>query len=630
MCGILGIIGPDGISAAPDASPFRRALALLDHRGPDGQATWGHGNVALGHTRLAVRDPHSELGLQPIVSPCGRYALVYNGEIYNDSAVRSRIRSEVEACSGGAGFRSSCDAETMLWALAIEGLSALDRIRGMYAFAFVDTQLGLCWLGRDSLGIKPLVYRSTESGGFAFASETRALLALPGVPTAVDPEMIATYLATSRRTAFGRTLFEGVRCVLPGEVLRIDLRHPERGPRPVASGGRFAAQVAGLAGADNGADDGLDNRLFRAVTDSVESHLIADVPLCGLLSGGLDSAIITSIAAARTGRLATWCASGVEDGEEIGGDPAAARLVSEKFGTDHHAVSVDRATYLREWRAHVEHLGAPLSTPNEIAIAEISRAIRSSGKVVALSGEGADELFGGYGSVLAAFAAHGDLTSSEITPGRLHLEVCAWVSPAAQDEILRPEFAGSTEFLVDAMEAQFAAENLAAGPRGSHLEAHLRMQRGTNLTALLERLDAATMRHGIEGRTPFADQRVRALADALPMDQKFRVDLDSTAPMESKIALRRAFAGVLPEEIVQRPKASFPLPFDRWSSPVTTRLTSSPLLLEFVERDALAEVTRHPAEHWKLGWLFGNLALFGEAVLGLQPERPLVGAASVS
>ncbi len=619
MCGILGIISPDGQPAAPDAAPFQRALALLDHRGPDGKGTWGHRNVALGHTRLAVRDPHSELGLQPLLTPCGRFALVYNGEIYNDQAVRNRIRREVEARTGGTGFRSTCDAETMLWALAIEGLGALDRIVGMYALAFVDTERGLCWLSRDGLGVKPLVYRATETGGFAFASEPRALLALPGVPTAVDPEMVATYLATSRRTAFGRTLFEGVRSLEPGDVLRIEVAHPERGPRRVASGKRFGSRVNAAPYSEEG--------LVHTVTESVESHLVADVPLCGLLSGGLDSAIITSIVSARSGGLATWCASGVENGEEIGDDPAAARLVSAKFSTDHHAVSIDRAAYLRGWREHVEHLGAPLSTPNEIAIAEISRAIRSSGKIVALSGEGADELFGGYGSVLAAFAAHGDLAAAEISPGRLHLEVCAWVSPAAQDEILRPEFAGSTDFLVGAMESQFAAERLASGPRSGDLEAHLRMQRGTNLTSLLERLDAATMRHGIEGRTPFADQRVRAFADALPMDQKFRVDLEGGTPMESKIALRRAFAGVLPDEIVQRPKASFPLPFDRWSSPVTTRLTSSPLLLEFLQRDALAEVTRQPAEHWKLSWLLGNLALFGEAVLGVQPERPLVGAA---
>ena len=619
MCGILGIIEPEGVPAAPDAAPFQRALSLLDHRGPDGKGTWAHQNLALGHTRLAVRDPRSELGQQPLLTPCGRYALVYNGEIYNDDAVRNRIRRQVQERTGGAGFRSNCDAETMLWALAVEGLSALDRIQGMYALAFVDTKRGLCWLGRDGLGVKPLVYRATEDGGFAFASEPRALLALPGVPTAVDPEMMATYLATSRRSAFGRTLFDGVRCVAPGDVLRVELAHPERGPLRVASGNRFSSHVAGTGA--------TDQDIARTVTDSVESHLVSDVPLCGLLSGGLDSAIITSIAAGRAPGLATWCASGMENGEEIGEDPAAARLVSAKFGTAHEAVAIRRDTYLREWRAHVEHLGAPLSTPNEIAIAEISRAIRASGKVVALSGEGADELFGGYGSVLAAFAAHGGLDGAAITPGRLHLEICSWVSPAAQDNMLRPEFAGATEFLEGAMEAQFAAERLAAGPRASQLEAHLRMQRGTNLTSLLERLDAATMRHGIEGRTPFADQRVRVLADGLPMDQKFRVDLDGAAAMESKIALRRAFAGVLPEEIVRRPKASFPLPFDRWSSSVTTRLTSSPLLLQFVKRDVLAEVTRQPAEHWKLAWLLGNLALFGEAVLGVQPDRPLVSAA---
>ena len=152
-----------------------------------------------------------------------------------------------------------------------------------------------------------------------------------------------------------------------------------------------------------------DARIAPALLEeSVRTHLVSDRPLCALLSGGLDSAIVTQLAAASRGAegLATWCAAGHEDGADIGPDPAAARLVAARVGTSHETVPVDRGTFVRQWREHVAHLAQPLSTPNEVAISEISRAIRASGAVVTLTGEGADELFGGYDGVLTAFDAH--------------------------------------------------------------------------------------------------------------------------------------------------------------------------------------------------------------------------------
>lgn len=614
MCGLLGWIGPPGTRAEERRPSFERALQRLDHRGPDGRGVRAEGAALLGHTRLAVRDPDAAGAAQPMVSPCGRWVLVYNGELYEDAALRASLEPEIRAATGGEGFRTQCDAETLLWLLSLRGVSALDQLRGMYALALLDARDGVLWLARDPLGIKPLVHTVTAEGAFAFASEPTALLELDGVTAAPDLEMVSAYLATSRRSLFGRTLFNGVRSVQPGELLRVELDAPWRGARVVADASRFAGQVVDTGDARE--------RARELVEESVRAHLVSDRPLCGLLSGGLDSAIVTQLAATARGAqgLATWCAAGHEDGADVGPDPAAARLVADHVGTAHRAVPVDRGTFVRQWREHVEHLGQPLSTPNEVAISEISRAIRESGAVVALSGEGADELFGGYDGVLTAFDAHETArrqlgAGHDLTSARFHLEATSWVGPAAQEEVLRPEFAGASSFLIGAMEREFEAQRLAAGSRASRLEAHLRLQRRSNLTALLERLDGATMRHGVEGRTPFADLRVAAFADALPMEQKFSLEGPPEA-RGSKLVLRRAFADVVPPEVLARPKASFPLPFDRWSAPVTARLTSSEFLREVVRRETLADVVRHPQERWQLAWLLGNLALFGEVALG--------------
>lgn len=554
-----------------------------------------------------------------MVSPCGRWTLIYNGELYGDAALRAELEPEVLRATDGRGFRTTCDSETLLWLLSLRGLGALDRLRGMYALALHDARDGVLWLARDPLGVKPLAYTTTAAGAFAFASEPAALLELDGVTAIPDLEMVSAYLATSRRALFGRTLFAGVSTVRPGELLRVEVGAPWRGPKVVADAQRFSRQVQDQDQGDASA------RAAAVLEDSVRAHLVSDRPLCGLLSGGLDSGIVTDIAARAHGGLATWCAAGVEDGEEIGPDPAAARLVADRVGTAHRTVEVDRGVYMRQWREHVEHLGQPLSTPNEIAISEISRAIRASGAIVALSGEGADELFGGYDGVLTAFDAHEAASvalegDAQLSSARFHLEVSSWVGPAQQQQILRPGFAGAPEFLIGAMEREFDAARLSAGPRATRLEAHLRLQRSHNLTALLERLDASTMRHGVEGRTPFADLEVLALADTLPMEQKFCLEGPESA-VGSKLVLRRAFAEQLPPEVLTRPKASFPLPFDRWSAPMTARVASSEFLCEVVKREALAEVVRRPVENWQLSWLLSNLALFGEVAFGASAAK---------
>ena len=606
-------------------------LQALAHRGPDGRGVWRERNVLLGHTRLAIRDPKNPGSAQPMVTPCGRYALSYNGEIYNDADARVRLRARVAKVTGGKGFATRCDAETVLWALALDGARAFDYLRGVYAAAFVDVERGTLLLARDPLGVKPLVYSAVHGGGLAFASEPRALLEHPGIERSIDPMMLGAYLATSRRNYRDRTLFEGVRSVLPGDVVQLDLDAPQRGPKVIAGGSRFSRQVAPVDASSLEVDA---QRCASVVTDSIQSQLVSDVPLCAFLSGGLDSAIMTRVATDKRQRggassLATWCASAKDDGAEVGEDPPAARAFADVIGSDHTDVHVDEEAFLAGWRDHVAHMLQPLSTPNEIAIAETARAIRASGALVALSGEGADEMFGGYDAPLSAFAAHACMPDPPIDAARFHLEVTSWVSPAALGNVLDRSFAEeAADYLVRSNQAAFQRAIEESGSFGTPLDAHLRLQRASNLPPLLERLDAATMRHGVEGRTPFADSQVLALADRIAFERKFQLDpaVDGEPrSSRSKIVLREAFCSTLPDAVVHRPKASFPMPFERWSAAVAVEAARSPFVADWIERPALEAVVSDPLKHWKLSWLIANLGLLGEAAfdvpLGIQAKE---------
>ncbi len=622
MCGIFGSISVFGDTPDLRDSDVARILGALDHRGPDGHGTWGRENFILGHTRLAVRDLGSRAAGQPLVTPDGRYALVYNGELYGDAELRRRLEPAVLRATGGRGFETSCDAETVLWALALEGVETLDRLRGMYALAFVDLKRRTLVLARDPLGVKPLVWAPTETGGIAFASEPRALLQHPGVACRPDPMMIGAYLATSRRTFADRTLFDGVRSVEPGSVLQVDLTAKSLSLIEIASGSRFARPVKKEAA--------TAAECAAVIDDSVRSQLVSDVPVCAFLSGGLDSAILTHVAADERERhgaapLASWCASALDNGVELGPDPPNAREFAAQLGSTHTDAHTDEETYQREWRAHVAHLWQPLSTPNEIAISETARAIRASGAIVALSGEGADELFGGYDAALAAFSAHESMENPPISAARFHLEIGSWVSPAALGQVMRGSCTEEiADFLVDTNQAMFDRGRAEAGEHGTDLDAHLRLQRAMNLTPLLERLDAGLMRHGVEGRTPYADEAVMAFADSLPFAAKFRLDPDGEHG--SKLIMRDAFRSVLPTSIVDRPKASFPMPFERWSAHMAREAVASPFVAEWIQPAALAAVASDPIKHWKLAWLVGNLSLFGEVAFG--ESRQVRGLAS--
>lgn len=593
MCGVLGIFGL-GAPVEIDDRTLIRMRDTMEHRGPDSAGLWRCPWAALGHRRLAVIAPGPE-GHQPMVTPDGRYALVYNGELYNDAELRRDLARQ------GVRLRTACDTETVLWALAVWGHDAVRRLRGMFAFGFLDTVRRRVILARDPLGIKPLYaarVSSREGTQVVFASEPRAVLAHPDVSAEPDPVTLSAYLTTVRPTLGARTMFRGVETLLPGEI-RVYDASVDSAPEV------FDAWEPGHGELSTPA------QTAEVVTDAVRSHLRTDVPMCALLSGGLDSAVVVSIAGNSVReRLRTYCAGARNPG--FGDDFAFAAMVAKQLGTAHTEVPVEEALFTVRWSELIERTGVPVSTPNEIAIYEVARALRADGHVVTLSGEGADELFGGYAPPMMQAAAHVEsLQGRPDTQGGLfHLLSNAWVTPQTKGAVLRPSWLESAEHdgvLAEVYQRTF--DEMAAGaPPDSPLQAHLRFHRRMNLPNLLRRLDTTTMLASVEGRTPFADIRVARFAESLPMRDKF----PAGDPAETKRCLREAFRGVLPDPVVTRPKASFPLPFQGWMGGMAERLRHSTFARAVFTDESIDAVASDPAGLWTVAWPMMNVCVWGD------------------
>lgn len=638
MCGIFGILSPGPVSLSDDH--LARLRDTLSHRGPDAAHLYRNSGCILAHRRLIVIDP-TDAAAQPMVSSGGgkhgggggRFALVYNGELYNDADLRRELAAE------GLRFSTASDTETVLAALSRWGADALPRFRGMYALAFYDSVTHRLLLARDPLGIKPLYYRlgpTADGPSLIFASEPRAILEHPDVPARPDLLTISSYLSTIRTVMGDRTLFEGVRILRPGESLEFYADGGEVGlarriPPPTTLS--FARPA-------------LARDVLSTITESIHLHLRADVPLCCMLSGGLDSSIIASTIKPHVESLHTYC-SGAEGADDF----PHARLMAQRLNASHTEAPISRELFAQRWPELIARQGLPLSTPNEVAINEIARRMRAAGHVVTLSGEGADELFGGYDiPMLDAAQFEGLLPRNPearwfrpgvLTGGDFQLASTAWIHPDDKPALLSPDvwrIAEHDDHLRQFYREEF--ERSAAGaPDDSPLQAHLRFQRRINLTGLLARLDSATMLEGIESRTPFADVAVAALAENLPMTDKFHwsrntsshlhpsassaaTSLSSSAcstplretsslHIETKRVLRSAFSG-LPAEVLTRKKSSFPLPMQTWVADQVPAFRRSRFARELFTIAAIETIAAQPERCWPLAWPMMNIALWGQ------------------
>lgn len=612
-----------------DASGVARLRDRLSHRGPDDAGLHDAGHVILGHRRLSILDL-SAAGHQPMASACGRHVLAYNGELYNDAEIRRDLEN------AGVRLRTTCDTETVLVALATWGLPAIDRFRGMFAFAYLDLKRQRLTLARDTLGIKPLFYwlgqphtGASPARELVFASEIASILAHPGVPSRPDWPSLSGYLTTIRVTMGERTLWEGVRTLLPGEVRTFALAQADD-PSAALASTRGWIRYADIADADESlrdADEAHVAALVRErVEDAVHRHLRSDVPLGLMLSGGLDSSIIASIASRLCGDnrprdaggnrhdLRTYAASHSDSSLPAGADEHFAELMARDIGSDHTLVGVSRDDFLTDWQEIVQTSRSPLSTPNEVAIGRIAARMRSDGLRVALSGEGADELFAGYEPALLDSLAFERTNPTRDARSLFTLQSLGWVPLDAKEGVLNSEVWTRLEH--DAALRTSAEEQLLRAEQDptddDPLRVHLAVQRRVNLHGLLLRLDACTMRHGIEGRTPLTDVSIAGLAASLPRRLLFdptRRTVGSSEPI-TKLALRAAFSRDLPHAILNREKASFPLPFREWMAPIAPIVRDSALVREMFSPAAIELVAASPNVVWSLAWPMVNLAMW--------------------
>lgn len=598
MCGIAAILNLNNQHTPVSRTIIERMRDRLTHRGPDDAGLYEGPLGSIAHRRLSVIDP-TPAGHQPMLSPDRRYILAYNGELYNDHDLRSQLATL------GVRFTSSCDTETLLHALITWREDAIDKLRGMFAFVFLDTQTQTMIMARDPMGIKPLYHTviDTHNGQqLLVASEITALLEHPQVIKRPDPITMSAYLSSIRTTLADRTLYEGISTLTPGQWITVPLDNPSQtrsinwwdSPHTVPTQG-----------------------VKQTIEDSVHRHLRTDVPMCALLSGGLDSAITTLIAKKSLGQLNTFCAGAKVEG--FGDDFKYASMLAQQLGTNHTEVEITQDGFIERWQWMISKLAIPLSTPNEVAIYEVSAALSNAGHVVAISGEGADELFGGYAPIMKQASAHvrglntPNGTQEDTQGGLFHLRSNAWISEELKPAVLKDSWfyaANADQDLRDYYQQSFD-ELREQCPKDSPLQAHLRFQRRMNLPNLLARLDTSTMLASVEGRTPYADIEVAICAEVLSMNQKY---IDGDEP-QTKIALRSAYANQLPSEIVNRPKASFPLPFQHWmEGALCDRLSGSPFAREVFTDEAIGLVCAQPTKYWHMAWPMMNLMLWGDTV----------------
>jgi asparagine synthase (glutamine-hydrolysing) len=525
MCGFAGELRRAG---APERAALERMQRVLEPRGPDGAGTWLDGPLGLVHRRLAVIDL-SARGAQPMVDEPLGLAVVFNGCIYNHRALRAELEG------AGHDFASTSDTEVLLKGWAQWGEGMLERLAGMFAFALWERASGRLVLVRDRLGIKPLYLAGGPGGALRFASTLPALVAGGGLDTTVDPHALHHYISLHSIVPAPRTILAGVRKLPPATLLVVE---PDGSRRERRWWDPPFARDADRAGWEDGE---WEAALLDALRVAVDRRMVADVPVGVLLSGGLDSSLIVALLAEAGQRgLATFSIGFPDAGEREGDEFAFSDLVAREYGTDHRQIRVGRDRLLDALPQAIAAMSEPMVSHDAVAFFLLSEEVARDRKVVQ-SGQGADEVLGGYYWYPPMLEAEGDGlgTYAGAFFDRDDAGVRALLGPAA-----RPE-GDPTRALV--------ADWFAAPGADAPIDRALRIDTEVMLVDdPVKRVDNMTMAHGLEARTPFLDHELVELAARCPPELKLAEG--------GKGVLKRAARGVVPGVVIDRPKGYFPVP----------------------------------------------------------------------
>lgn len=558
MCGIVGIARRPGTGASSIRPTLERMADTIVHRGPDDVGFVIQDDAGLGIRRLSIVDV--EGGHQPFVSEDGRCHLVVNGEIYNAPELRTDLRAK------GHVFRTESDGEVILHLYEEHGIEAVRELRGMFAFALYDGVREELHLARDLFGIKPLYYAELPGRGVVFGSEVKAVLASGEIEAELDVPTLWDYL-TFQYAPGRRTLFEGIVRVPPGG-------------RIVFKDGRITEYIWGEVSLDPRPGSSLDEAVARvrgALEASVDRHTMGDLPVGALLSSGVDSSLLAALLA-RRGPVSTFSV-GWEGAEGERDELPIAAELARAIGADHHDVRVGPERYADTLTSLVwyqEDLVADPAAPGIYFATELARPTLK----VLFSGEGADELFGGYPiyreprslqgvsslppfirSRLGRWASYipeGIPGRSYLMRGSLSLEerfvggAKIFTEDAKRDLIRGGAGEGFIPFTEITAQYWQASRGLDPASRMQDLDLHLWLPGD-----ILTKADRMSMANSVEVRVPYLDQEVYATARELPPEYKIR-------GITTKLALRMAAEPFLPEGFAGRPKLGFPVPLRPW------------------------------------------------------------------
>jgi asparagine synthase (glutamine-hydrolysing) len=554
MCGLAGLYNFRSLAPA-DRAAVERMTRLLIHRGPDDEGFYFQHALGLGHRRLSILDL-SERGHQPMCTADGRFVIAYNGEVYNYLEIRKNLEAD------GHVFHTETDTEVILALYVQKGLECLQYFNGMFALAIWDSADCTLLLARDRVGIKPLYYAETADG-IVFASEVKALLAAQRVSPQVVTAHIDTYLSFGYVPG-AETLFQGVRKVLPGQWLQIN-------PQGIKSAFYWDLEYAPNHWRN---PQETAEELRELLLDAMHIHLRSDVPLGVFLSGGLDSsATVALLAEAGIHHLQTFSVA-YPAGAQYDETPYA-RLVADRFQTHHHVLYMDPNQFLDCIPHFIWYMDEPVAEAPALGFYLIAKLLREH-VTVALSGEGADELFAGYAvyrymhwlemyrklpegirsplepilAIIGTEKIRKNLRLARQPLERRYRGVSNY-DPRYKEMLYTDDFRA-------ALAIQPAPDPLAMYYAKTHKQDPLTQMLYSDLKTwlvddLLIKADKMTMAHSVELRVPFLDYRVIEYAATIPSNMKLRGGV-------VKWILKRAMQDRLPSEILTRKKLGFPTP----------------------------------------------------------------------
>jgi asparagine synthase (glutamine-hydrolysing) len=567
MCGICGKVNLD--QNAPDVEPIliRRMLDTIRHRGPDDQGVYLSPQAGLGHARLSIIDLNS--GHQPLANEDGTIWIVFNGEIYNYRELRAFLVGK------GHVLKTQSDTEVIVHLYEELGPQCVEKLRGMFAFALWDEKEKSLFLARDRVGVKPLYYCLTDNA-LLFASEIKAILIDPAINRHLAPEVIDRFLSFLYVPG-EETLLKGVSKLAPGHYLLLKNRTPEI---------RQYWDLQFGQGNQSPSLKDAEKELSNLLAECVEMHMIADVPVGVLLSGGVDSTAVLSCAAERTDKGISTFTMGFSD-PNVADERPYAKLASDHCASNHHEMTITADDFAEFLPRYVWHMEEPVCEPPAVALYYVSKLARNHVKVL-LSGEGGDEAFAGYNNYRSiawlerlkqVWPAANGAASWGIS------QVNSWVHSARVAKYVPlvkatfPEYyysrtstpyrySGngisqlySTDF-VKSIDRKYSAEpvrKLFSRVKGEDvLNQMLYIDTKTWLPDdLLIKADKMTMANSLELRVPLLDHKLLEFAASLPSNYKLR-------GRSLKYIWKRALGKRVPEEILNRRKAGFPVPYEMW------------------------------------------------------------------